>query len=175
MSESLEKIVGTRIWLDYFDQNYMFEDACTPQACDIIRRFTDDYGQKDWYLIKLEIPFDYEGKRYDHLMIRSRWVGCKIGGKKPTAVFIVLVPNPQHLRDPFHMERPLYVAWGMAYRDTATAHEETRRRQKAVEIMDSIQTILFNDWDPIGVNDSAPKTEYDAYIAVIYRSLWSGA
>ena len=30
MSESLDKIVGTRIWLDYFDQNYKFEDAFPP-------------------------------------------------------------------------------------------------------------------------------------------------
>ncbi|MEQ1922068.1 MAG: hypothetical protein ABL952_06130, partial [Pyrinomonadaceae bacterium] len=30
-------------------------------------------------------------------------------------------------------------------------------------------------WDPIGINDSAPNDEYDAYIGVIYRSLASGA
>jgi hypothetical protein len=33
---------------------------------------------------------------------------------------------------------------------------------------------LFDDWDPIGVNDYAPKDEYDAYIGGIYRRLVSG-
>src|SRR5436309_680925 len=105
MSESLQNVVGTRIWLDYSDQNNKFEEAFTPQACGVLKRFTDANGQKDWYLVKLDIPFDYEGKRYDHLMIRSRWVGCKIGAKEPTTVFIVLVPRPYRLREPFHINR----------------------------------------------------------------------
>ena len=131
MSESLEQIVGTRIWLDYSDQNNKFDKAFTPHACQVVRQFTDDDGQKDWYLIRLDLPFEYEDESYDHLMIRSRWVGCKIGDEDPTAVFIVLVPNPERLSEPFHVDRALYVGWGMASRATEAAHDETRHRQKS--------------------------------------------
>ena len=48
------------------------------------------------------------------------------------------------------------------------------RLKRAVVIQDDIRQVLFDDWDPIGVNDYAPKDEYDAYIATIYRLLVSG-
>jgi len=48
-------------------------------------------------------------------------------------------------------------------------------RNKATAIQESIRQILFNDWDPIGINDSAPDDEYDSYIAGVYRLLVSGA
>lgn len=45
------------------------------------------------------------------------------------------------------------------------------KKQRAVEVQKSIGTILFQDWDPIGVNDLAPDDEYDSYIGGIYRLL----
>ena len=51
----------------------------------------------------------------------------------------------------------------------------SRRRKKAQEIQESIRRILFEDWDPIGINDSAPDDEYDSYVGGIYRLLVSGA
>ena len=43
------------------------------------------------------------------------------------------------------------------------------RDKRAAEIQDSIRQVLFQDWDPIGVNDN-PKLadEYDSYIAPVY-------
>ena len=38
-----------------------------------------------------------------------------------------------------------------------------------------IRIILFNDWDPLGVNDPAPNDEYDRYIGGVYRLLVSQA
>ena len=63
----------------------------------------------------------------------------------------------------------------MASLDSAASRTSTKKRQKAVAIMESIRNILYEDWDPIGVNDSAPKYEYDAYYGGVYRLLVSGA
>ncbi len=46
--------------------------------------------------------------------------------------------------------------------------------KQAAEIQDAIRRVLFEDWDPIGVNDLAPKDEYDSYVGGIYRLLASG-
>ncbi len=109
----LDRVVGKQIWLQYFDQNHRFEKAFTPQYCKVLRRFTGAGGAKDWYSVALETSVDYDGQDYSYLMIRPRWVGGKIGGDEATAVFIVLVPDPSELTDPFEMNRSLYVAWGM--------------------------------------------------------------
>jgi hypothetical protein len=47
------------------------------------------------------------------------------------------------------------------------------REQRAKEIMDTIRSVLVNDWDPIGVMDDPewPRDEYDAYIGEIYKLL----
>ena len=113
----LDKIVGERIWLEYFDQNVTFEQAFTPQYCKVLRRYTTVDGTNDWYLIGLQIPLEYKGIESAHLMIRSRWVGCKIGAEESTAVFIVLVPDPNGLTNPWKMDRSLYIAWGTAAND----------------------------------------------------------
>ncbi len=104
MSETLDAIVSQRIWLDYFDQNIKFDEAFTPQSCKILRRFVGTNGENDWYLVELGVPVKYEGAMYHHLMIRSRWVGCKVGDRQPTAVFIVLVPDVNKLTDPFKIK-----------------------------------------------------------------------
>ena len=49
------------------------------------------------------------------------------------------------------------------------------KKEKAAQIQESIRQILFNDWDPIGINDFAPDDEYDSYVGGIYRLLASGA
>jgi hypothetical protein len=45
------------------------------------------------------------------------------------------------------------------------------KEKRAAEIQDSIRQILYYEWDPIGVAGSAPKDEYDSYIAPVYRIL----
>lgn len=50
-----------------------------------------------------------------------------------------------------------------------------QRSKKANKIQESIRRILFEDWDPIGINSFAPNDEYDSYVGGIYRLLASGA
>ncbi len=46
------------------------------------------------------------------------------------------------------------------------------KSKRAIEIQDSIRQVLFNEWDPIGINDNPNLVdEYDAYVAPIYRIL----
>lgn len=48
-------------------------------------------------------------------------------------------------------------------------------KKKAKEITDAISKILFNDWDPLEVNDIAPDDEYDSYVGGLYGLLTSDA
>jgi len=38
---------------------------------------------------------------------------------------------------------------------------------KRAKFWQNIDTVLWEDWDPIGINDSAPRNEYRSYIPVI--------
>jgi hypothetical protein len=42
-----------------------------------------------------------------------------------------------------------------------------QKRKKAVQIQESIRRILFEEWDPIGVNSFATDDEYDFYVGGI--------
>jgi hypothetical protein len=39
------------------------------------------------------------------------------------------------------------------------------------EIYKSVDEILWNEWDPIGVNDIAPRDEYQSYVPEIFSML----
>jgi hypothetical protein len=57
-----------------------------------------------------------------------------------------------------------------AGRKSAKPHRRTASR--ALEIYDSIRTVLVRDWDPIGIaSELHLRDEYDAYIAPVYRIL----
>jgi hypothetical protein len=45
------------------------------------------------------------------------------------------------------------------------------KQKRARLIMKEIHDILWNDWDPIGVNGHGPDDEYDSYIGDVYRIL----
>jgi hypothetical protein len=47
------------------------------------------------------------------------------------------------------------------------------RRKKAAAIQDAIRRVLYEDWDPIGISGIAPRDEYDAYIAGVYKLIAS--
>ena len=110
-------MVGEKIWLEYFDQNTKFEEAFTPQYCTVVREYAGNSGGDDWYLVALSHSFEYESSTYDHLVVSSRWSGYRVGGTDPTAVFIMLVPEPDRLENPLELDRSLYIAWGFSARN----------------------------------------------------------
>ena len=48
------------------------------------------------------------------------------------------------------------------------------RDRRAREIQDRISKVLFEDWNPLGLDD-LPSDEYDGYVGGVYRLLASGA
>ena len=108
-------IVGGKIRLEYFDQNEDFARSFPAQTCDVIQRFSSTDGADNWFLLKLDKPFTYEGIENTHLLVRSRWRESEIGGKEPTSVFILLVSDKTLLKDPLDIASFRHVAWGMAY------------------------------------------------------------
>ncbi len=39
------------------------------------------------------------------------------------------------------------------------------------QLYTKVDVILWNEWDPIGVNDIAPRDEYQSYVPEIYKML----
>jgi hypothetical protein len=88
-----------------------------------VKQYPGREGGDDWYLIRLTTPCEYDSKTYDQLAISSRWADCFVGQKEATAVFILLVPNPETLQRPSELDRSLYIAWGFS----AKRQEDIRR------------------------------------------------
>ncbi len=47
--------------------------------------------------------------------------------------------------------------------------------EREQHIYEEIDNILWNDWDPIGVNDIAPRDEYQSYTPIIFSMKMNGA
>ena len=116
--------IGTRIKIEYDDQNEKFA-FLLPRHGTIIRQLRAEHGVVDWFLIKLEIPFDYQVRGPDsfsftslhceNILIRSRWKGHPIG-EVETSVFILLIPDETQLNnEPIKIEQFYHVAWGMCH------------------------------------------------------------
>ena len=108
-----DDLIGRTIELRYSDQNTAFEAVFPTQECTVVRRLLCVDGTNYWYLVRLTRSFSYGDAEYNHLLLRSRHVGCHLG-KVETAVSIVLVPDAERLTNPFVFDPSLYVAWGMA-------------------------------------------------------------
>jgi len=120
-----KSIIGSRVKIDYYDQNEKLV-SLLPRRGIVTRQLQAEGGVDDWFLIRLDIPFDYPIKSPDgfsftylhceDILVRSRWKKHRIGGNKPTSVFILLIQDEkQLLNDPIDIEKFYHVAWGMCY------------------------------------------------------------
>jgi len=107
-------LVGEKIWLAYGDHNCRFDESFTAQYCTVINQYPGD--NDDWYLIRLEIPVEYDGSAFYHLLITSRHVGCRTGAPAPTSVYIFLISDPDKPIVPKEFRRQDLVAWGESAR-----------------------------------------------------------
>ena len=48
------------------------------------------------------------------------------------------------------------------------------KNEEPTNLYESIDLILWNDWDPIGINDIAPRDEYQSYTPTIFKLKTSG-
>ncbi len=44
-----------------------------------------------------------------------------------------------------------------------------KRSPEHINIYKAINEILWNDWNPIGINDSAPRNEYYGFIPELFE------
>lgn len=68
-----------------------------------------------------------------------------------------------------------YLMTGEYKLDKNELKQKFRSKGKHKELYLAIDEILWNDWDPIGVNDSAPRDEYQGYIPDIFNLKLKGA
>ena len=119
--------MGQHVRVEYADQNEAFA-SCLPRSGELVRRCTDIDGNEDWWLLKLDEPFDYQlkvGEPFQHrlahvcgFLVRSRWVGHAVGADAPTAVFILLVEHAQMtVPEPFDPASHVHIAWGRCVAD----------------------------------------------------------
>lgn len=68
-----------------------------------------------------------------------------------------------------------YLETGNYCLDKNELKEEFRRKGKWKKLYQKIDEILWSDWDPIGINDVAPRDEYQSYTPIIFKLKRSGA
>lgn len=100
-----------RLRLDYYDHNETFAKIL-PVDGTVVRTLRSEKGG-EWVLFQPDAPVIYEGIRYEHFLLRSRWLGSEIGGAKPTSVFVLLVRHEHEVLDGFDVRSFEHVAWGM--------------------------------------------------------------
>jgi len=106
--------VGTRVRIGYFDQNESFAPML-PRDGVLVRRLRSTKGTDNFFLMRLDAPFNYEGQTQEYFVIRSRWQGCEVGEPAQTSVFVLLVPDSTQLdRDEIDVDKFHHVCWGMA-------------------------------------------------------------
>lgn len=49
------------------------------------------------------------------------------------------------------------------------------KNEEPTNLYEAIDLILWNDWDPIGINDIAPRDEYQSYTPTIFKLKTNGA
>ena len=118
-----KSIIGTQVNIEYFDQNDSFA-SLLPRRGTIVRQLRSEKGVDDWFLIRIDDPFDYQINNpnsfsllhCENILIRSRWKGYKIGETEPTSVFILLIPDDNLLNNEvIKVEQFYHIAWGMCY------------------------------------------------------------
>jgi hypothetical protein len=120
-----DSIIGLRVKIEYDDQNEDFA-SLLPRYGIIVRQINAQHKVNDWFLVKLNAPFDYSIKSQgsffpttihcEDILIRSRWKGYRIGKSKPTSVFIVLITDKTLLnKEPINIESFYHVAWGRCH------------------------------------------------------------
>jgi hypothetical protein len=116
-----QAMVGSRVRLEYEDQNESFE-IHLPVEGTVSRRCTATTGPDDWYLVELDEPIEYQhevGPKFHFVrlvvpkvLIRSRWEGVPISPTTSPSVFLVLVHEDQTLPDKsVVIEDLIHVCW----------------------------------------------------------------
>ena len=106
-------MIGKCFEITYYDQNERFAEHLPKKG--VIERQLNTESVDNWFLLKLEDPFQYDDQLNTHFLIRSKWVGEEIGTPDLAAVFILLIPTDALLEPEFiDVIKFNHVAWGFA-------------------------------------------------------------
>jgi len=119
-----EEIIGTKISIEYFDQNEEFANIL-PRSGLITQKLKSSDSIDNWFVIDLDEPFEYQMKigepfqfkllHCNKLLIRSRWEGKEIGGNEDTSIFIFLITDETLLDNGIiNIDNFYHIAWGMS-------------------------------------------------------------
>ena len=117
-----------RVRIEYADQNESFRETL-PRRGSVVRTLQDTSTGRDWTLVRLDEPFEWQNKigepfqfrllKVDHLLLAPRWVGVNIDGPEPAAVFINLVEEDRVPRgDALNILEYVQISWGMCHTDS---------------------------------------------------------
>ena len=68
-----------------------------------------------------------------------------------------------------------YLETGKYNLDSNELKEKFRSKGKFLNLYQQIDQILWEDWDPIGINDDAPRDEYQGYTPIILKLVKSNS
>lgn len=107
----MDNLIGQRILIKYFDQNNQFS-SILPRRGEVVSRHKTE-NVDDWYLVKLDEPFEYHDRLNKNLLIRSRWDGESLHNKD-TSVFIMLIKTARMaVPETININDYEQVAWGI--------------------------------------------------------------
>lgn len=102
-----KKLIGRRVRVNYFDQNYHFE-TIFPLKGVVTKAIK--VNTTNFFLIKFDKSFVYENVDYDTIAVRERAVGQALGVDKETDVH-VLLPKVALDKDQYLFEEFDHVVW----------------------------------------------------------------
>jgi len=117
-------MIDKKIKIEYYDQNEDFAKYL-PKTGVIAKQLIDEYGNNNWFLVKIDEPFEYQLKVSENhqykliecknMLIRSRIKNEDIDLPKGTSVFIMLIPDESKLsNNPIITKDFIHIAWGSA-------------------------------------------------------------
>jgi hypothetical protein len=121
----MDEVVGSRVRLEYFDQNEAFA-SYLPVSGRVSKRCVTADGPDDWYLVELDEPLDYQLKVgpksqfrriiVPRVLIRSRLHGEPISRETSPSVFLLLVGDGQDVpAQGVSVEDYIHVCWARCY------------------------------------------------------------
>ncbi|MFA5340033.1 MAG: hypothetical protein WC317_07815 [Candidatus Omnitrophota bacterium] len=117
-------MIDKKIKIEYYDQNEDFAKYL-PKTGVIAKQLIDEYRNNDWFLVKIDEPFEYQlkiGENYQYkliecknMLIRSRIKNEDIDSPNGTSVFIMLIPDESKLsNNPIKIKDFIHIALGSA-------------------------------------------------------------
>jgi hypothetical protein len=104
-----------RLRIEYGDKNEGIA-ACFPLAGDVESTPRCVDSALAWHLVRLDASIHDRGTEYSHLLIASRWRGCRVGERDAVSVFLLGVPaSSGPVCDGFSYRDFPQLAWGMAH------------------------------------------------------------